>query len=68
MALNSGTAALHLALRILGLGPGDRVVIPSLTFIGSVNPVLFQGAQPVFVDSDETSWNMDPNILEKYWE
>ena len=65
VALNSGTAALHLALRMLGLGPGDRVVIPSLTFIGSVNPVLFQGAQPVFVDSDETSWNMDPNILQK---
>jgi dTDP-4-amino-4,6-dideoxygalactose transaminase len=64
VAVNSGTAALHLALRGLGIGPGDYVVVPSLTFIGSVSPILFQGAQPVFVDSEEASWNMDPEILE----
>ena len=64
VAVNSGTAALHLALRMLKLGPGDRVVVPSLTFIGSVSPILFQGAQPVFVDSEAASWNMDPEILE----
>lgn len=64
VATNSGTAALHLALRMLGVGPGSRVVVPSLTFIGSVSPILFQGAQPVFVDSDESSWNLDPELLD----
>ena len=64
VAVNSGTAALHLALRGLGIGPGDRVVVPSLTFIGSVSPILFQGAEPILVDSEEASWNMDPEILE----
>ena len=64
VAVNSGTAALHLALRMLGVGPGDQVVVPSLTFIGSVSPILFQGACPVFVDSEFSSWNMDSEILE----
>jgi dTDP-4-amino-4,6-dideoxygalactose transaminase len=64
VAVNSGTAALHLALRMLGVGPGDQVVVPSLTFIGSVSPILFQGACPVFVDSELSSWNMDSEILE----
>ena len=64
VATNSGTAALHLALRMLGIGPGDRVVVPSLTFIGSVSPILFQGAEPILIDSEEASWNMDPEILE----
>jgi dTDP-4-amino-4,6-dideoxygalactose transaminase len=63
VAVTSGTAALHLALRMLGVGPGDQVVVPSLTFIGSVSPILFQGAQPVFVDSEERSWNLDPELL-----
>lgn len=64
VAVNSGTAALHLTLRMLGVGPGDLVVVPSLTFIGSVSPILFQGAKPVFVDSESSSWNLDPEILE----
>ena len=64
VAVNSGTAALHLALRMLGVGPCDQVVVPSLTFIGSVSPIIFQGASPVFVDSESLSWNLDPDILE----
>ena len=65
VALSSGTAATHLALRHLGIGPGDEVVASTLTFIGSVTPVTFQGAAPVFVDCDEASWNMDPSLLEQ---
>lgn len=53
VAVASGTAALHLALRILGIGPGDRVWAPSLTFMGGISPIAFQGATPVFFDSDE---------------
>ncbi|WP_368854148.1 DegT/DnrJ/EryC1/StrS family aminotransferase [Desulfovibrio sp. JC022] len=62
-ALSSGTAALHLALRIVGVEPGDVVIASSLTFIGSVSPVTFIGAEPVFIDSDCKSWNMDPELL-----
>ena len=65
VALNSGTAALHLALRALDVGPGDEVIAPSLTFIGGVTPILFQGAKPAFIDSDRVSWNMDPNLLQE---
>lgn len=60
----SGTAAIHLALRVLGIGAGDRVAASSFTFMGSVSPITFAGAEPVFVDSDEKSWNIDPNLLE----
>ncbi len=63
VALASGTAAMHLALRNLGVGPGDEVVASTLTFIGSVTPIIFEGATPVFVDSDGRSWNMDPVLL-----
>jgi len=63
VALSSGTAAMHLALRHLGVGPGDEVFASSLTFIGSVSPVVFEGATPVFIDSDRDSWNMDPDLL-----
>jgi dTDP-4-amino-4,6-dideoxygalactose transaminase len=63
VAVNSGTAALHIALRMLGVGPGDQVVVPSLTFIGSVNPILYLGARPVFLDSETSSWNLDPELL-----
>jgi pyridoxal phosphate-dependent aminotransferase EpsN len=62
-ALASGTAALHLALRWLNLQPGDEVICSSLTFSASVNPVLYERATPVFVDSDDRSWNMDPDLL-----
>lgn len=62
-ALSSGTAALHLALRWLKLQPGDEVICSTLTFSASVNPVLYERAVPVFVDSEERSWNMDPERL-----
>lgn len=65
LAVNSGTAALHLALRLLGVEQGDIVFCSSLTFIGSVNPVLYLGAEPVFIDSEPESWNMSPVALEK---
>jgi dTDP-4-amino-4,6-dideoxygalactose transaminase len=63
VALSSGTAGIHLALKILGVGPGDEVLCSSFTFIGSVSPVVYQGATPVFVDSEPHSWNMDPEAL-----
>lgn len=64
LALNSGTAALHLALRVLGIGAGDTVLASTLTFIGSVSPILFQGATPVFIDSEKESWNLCPKLLQ----
>lgn len=64
LALSSGTAAIHLAMRVLGVGPGDEVFASTLTFIGSVSPITFQGARPVFIDSDRSTWNMDPDLLE----
>lgn len=64
-ALSSGTAALHLAMRWLQLQPGDEVLCSTLTFSASVNPVLYERATPVFVDSDERSWNMDPARLDE---
>ena len=64
-ALSSGTAAIHLALRLLDVGPGDKVVCSAFTFCGSVNPILYQSAEPVFVDSEPESWNMDPRLLEQ---
>jgi len=63
VALSSGTAAMHLALRELGVGPGDEVVGSSLTFIASISPVVFLGAGLVFIDCDRESWNMDPDLL-----
>lgn len=65
VALNSGTAALHLALKVLGVGPGDKVVCPSLTFAASANPICYLGAEPIFVDSESRTWNMDPALLEQ---
>lgn len=64
-ALSSGTAAIHLALRLLDVGPGDLVFCSSLTFIASANPILYQGAEPVFIDSEPESWNMSPAALER---
>ena len=63
LALSSGTAALHLAFMELGLGPGDEVLVSTLTFAATVNPLLYVGASPVFVDSERGSWNMDPALL-----
>jgi pyridoxal phosphate-dependent aminotransferase EpsN len=62
-ALSSGTAALHLALVMLGVGPGDDVLVPTLTFVATANAITYVGARPVFVDSDEATWNMDPVLV-----
>lgn len=64
VALSSGTAALHLALIGLGVGPGDEVLVSTLTFAGSVNPIVYLGARPVLLDSEPESWNLDPSLLE----
>lgn len=64
-ALSSGTAALHLGLKLLGVRPGDTVFCSSLTFVASVNPVLYEGATPVFIDSEPNTWNMSPAALER---
>jgi dTDP-4-amino-4,6-dideoxygalactose transaminase len=63
-ALSSGTAALHLALIILGVKAGDEVICQSMTFSASANPIVYQGATPVFIDSEESTWNMSPQFLE----
>jgi dTDP-4-amino-4,6-dideoxygalactose transaminase len=64
-ALSSGTAAIHLALVLMGVSQGDEVICSSFTFSGSCNPIVYVGATPVFVDSEETTWNMDPDLLEE---
>ena len=61
---SSGTTALHLSLTALGIGPGDEVIIPSLTFIATANAVTFTGATPIFVDSEPETWNIDVNNIE----
>lgn len=66
LALSSGTAAIHLALRVLGVQEGDDVLASTFTFIGSVNAILYQNANPVFIDSDTESWNLSPKLLNKY--
>ena len=63
VALSSGTAALHLGLKLLGVGAGDEVLCPSLTFAASANPIVYEGAKPVFVDSERASWNVDPDLV-----
>jgi len=64
-AFSSGTAAVHLALILLGVQRGDEVICQSFTFAGSCNPVVYLGATPVFIDSETDTWNMDPDLLEK---
>lgn len=64
-ALSSGTAALHLALKLAGVKRGDEVFCSSFTFSASANPIVYEGAEPVFIDSERTSWNMDPALLEQ---
>lgn len=60
VAVSSGTAALHLALRVLEVGPGDEVLAPTFSFVATVNPILYVGATPVLVDAEPTTWGMDP--------
>lgn len=64
VAVSSGTAAIHLALLVTGVQPDDEIFVSTLTFAGSVNPIIYMGAKPVFIDSERQSWNMDPNLLE----
>lgn len=64
VALSAGTAAIHLGLVMLGVGKDDEVICQSMTFSASCNPIMYQGATPVFVDSEDMTWNMDPELLE----
>ena len=68
VALSSGTAALHLAMKLAGVESGDKVFCSDLTFVATVNPVVYEGATPVFIDSERDTWNMDPKALEKAFE
>ncbi|HMR17364.1 MAG TPA: aminotransferase class I/II-fold pyridoxal phosphate-dependent enzyme, partial [Mariniflexile sp.] len=63
--LSSGTAAIHLALQLLGVSKDDEVLCQSFTFSASANPILYQGAIPVFIDSEPDTWNMSPDLLER---
>lgn len=65
VALSSGTAAIHLGLRLLDVRPGDEVFCQDLTFVASVNPIRYLGASPVFIDSEYDTWNLDPYLLER---
>ena len=65
VALSSGTAALHLAVRLAGIRPGERVFVSDLTFCATLNPILYEGGEPVFVDAEYSTWNMDPAALER---
>jgi pyridoxal phosphate-dependent aminotransferase EpsN len=65
VALASGTAALHLALRLVGVGPGDEVLCSTLTFVAAANAIVYQGGMPVFVDSDRATWNLDSDVLSR---
>jgi pyridoxal phosphate-dependent aminotransferase EpsN len=65
LALSSGTAAIHLALRLLNVQPNDIIFCASLTFVGSANPILYEKAIPVFIDSEPETWNMSPSALER---
>jgi len=64
VALNSGTAAIHLALKALGVGPGDTVLAPTFTYVATLNPIIYLGAEPVLIDSEPETWNMSPSLLE----
>jgi dTDP-4-amino-4,6-dideoxygalactose transaminase len=66
LALSSGTAAIHLGLQLLGVEKDDEVIVSDLTFVGSINPIRYLGAVPIFIDSDAESWNMHPGLLEEF--
>jgi dTDP-4-amino-4,6-dideoxygalactose transaminase len=65
VAVSSGTAALHLAMRILDVGPGDEVLAPTFSFVATVNPILYVGASPVLVDAERQTWGMDPSLVRR---
>src|SRR5215213_845451 len=64
-AVSSGTAALHLALQLVGVRAGDEVLVSTFTFSASINPIRYVGGVPVFIDSERRSWNMDPSLLDQ---
>ena len=64
LALSSGTAALHLAVKLAGIKRGDKVFCSDMTFAATVNPISYEGGEQVFIDSEEETWNMDPKALE----
>lgn len=64
VALSTGTAALHLAFHLVGVQPGDEVLVSTLTFSATVNPIIYVGARPTFIDSERSSWNLDPELVE----
>ncbi len=68
VAIATGTAGIHLGLKLLGVRDGDEVVSPTLTFAGGCNPILYERARPVFIDSERDSWNMDPALLAEFLE
>ena len=68
VALSAGTAALHMAVRLAGVKPGDKVFCSDMTFDATVNPVVYEGGVPVFIDTEYDTWNMDPIALEKAFE
>lgn len=65
VALNSGTSSIHLALKVLDVGLGDIVIVPTFTYVATVNPIRYLGGEPVFIDSELETWNMDPLLLER---
>lgn len=65
MALSAGTAALHLAVKLAGVKPGDKVFCTDMTFDATVNPVTYEGGEQIFIDSEYDTWNMDPKALER---
>jgi len=66
VALNSGTAAIHLSMILAGVRPGDEVICSTFTFVASANPILYEGAKPVFIDSEPKTWNLSPDLLEEF--
>ena len=68
VAVTTGTAALHIAMRVSGITQGTKVFCSDLTFIASTNPIIYQGGTPILVDSEKETWNMDPKALEKAFE
>ena len=68
LALSSGTTTLHLAIKLAGVKPGDKVFCTDMTFIATVNPVVYEAAEPIFIDSEADTWNMDPKALERAFE
>lgn len=68
VALSCGTAALHLAVKLAGIRPGDKVFCSDMTFAATLNPVVYEGAEPVFIDTEYETWNMDPDALKKAFE